>query len=1024
MDETIGILRSFTEAQDSHRQLLKERREHADEREFLDRAAQFVETTKNLGSITDGPKDREGLQALLDYWVSVLYRAGVDVNTAILADFDLSTQPELADQDCPYVGLAKFTASEAQHFHGRKHVVEQLLARLRRDQVVVIVGRPGSGVSSIVAAGLIPEIKSGSLAEMDEFQVLPITWPGTAPVAALPEQVTRGGGVEAGGDDKQAGIDHPLLLVIDNLDEIYALCTSAELRLEFMHLLERFITAPGSRNRLVLLCSVALSDSIADETNLATTWLREQFASKSYRVPPMTLGELRAAIVEPARRVGLQFDPGVPEDLVNDVFGEPAALPLLQFSLSRLWKYRTRNRISRETYTKLGGGRRALGMAAEEIWTSLDPNAQEVCRHILTRLVQLDGSGPGVETGEQSDGMYWAGNVRSQRLSVEALQSDCPHPGVFNEVLERLLQEGLLKAVAAHGGADYSVEIAHEALFQWQRYGNWLDQGRHELRNARWLEDQARKYEAYGQLLNDRTLAHAQFCRDQVGARQLSAGVAELITTSEAAIEDQARAAKRRNRWLWLFIGTLATLLAATLHQKKAVEESIAAAGRGVDNLSARLAYVQNIAVDARRALEKANVVLADTQLATIEQASAEMIVDIKEFSDEFLNRNFSSIAPPPESKTLLVASISSDTGDALWEPAFWGMASANTGSRSELALATGNGKVLVLKLNGTDGKSAGEWLRVIPPTDTTSGRQEATGINSAIVNDVAYDAQGNYLAAGGTYGKISVWDRRQTGAKPRWFCSIPNKEIGRVYSIKMGSVGGRIKVAAGLDTDVAAVWDLERDCIPGAARQPEQQFPTGGDVYAIDLHPVRPFLATGGADQVARVWALEGDCPTGLGVPGNPLCIELSGHKGAIFSVHFDPVKCSKPIARGEDSPCRLLTSSADRTLRVWSTQSGEQVATRTRPRAQQLGMARFSPDGRWVAVASEAGAVFFWSTESLSDLDDPVFTADNLSGPVFGLTFDNSCGSDCEFRLYAGSFGGRITRIELPGQTRIAKD
>jgi WD40 repeat protein len=85
---------------------------------------------------------------------------------------------------------------------------------------------------------------------------------------------------------------------------------------------------------------------------------------------------------------------------------------------------------------------------------------------------------------------------------------------------------------------------------------------------------------------------------------------------------------------------------------------------------------------------------------------------------------------------------------------------------------------------------------------------------------------------------------------------------------------------------------------------------------------------------------------------------------------------------------------------------------------------MARFSPDSRWVAVASEAGAVFFWNTESLSDLDDPIFTVDNLSGPVFGLTFEDSCGSDCEFRLYAGSFGGRITRIELPGQARIATD
>ena len=43
--------------------------------------------------------------------------------------------------------------------------------------------------------------------------------------------------------------------------------------------------------------------------------------------------ELRQAIEEPARKMRLRFDPGVVDRLTNDVQGDPAAGPLLQFSL-------------------------------------------------------------------------------------------------------------------------------------------------------------------------------------------------------------------------------------------------------------------------------------------------------------------------------------------------------------------------------------------------------------------------------------------------------------------------------------------------------------------------------------------------------------------------------------------------------------------------------------------------------------------------------------------------------------------
>jgi hypothetical protein len=56
-----------------------------------------------------------------------------------------------------------------------------------------------------------------------------------------------------------------------------------------------------------------------------------------YQMVPMGSEELRAAVEKPAAAVNLHFQMGIVEDLVNNVKGEPTALPLLQFTLKRLY---------------------------------------------------------------------------------------------------------------------------------------------------------------------------------------------------------------------------------------------------------------------------------------------------------------------------------------------------------------------------------------------------------------------------------------------------------------------------------------------------------------------------------------------------------------------------------------------------------------------------------------------------------------------------------------------------------------
>ncbi|MEH1904539.1 MAG: hypothetical protein V7L04_24820 [Nostoc sp.] len=76
---------------------------------------------------------------------------------------------------CPYEGLystqlqavIKAANKERRFFFGRKQVVRKILAKLAQNPFVPIIGASGSGKSSVVQAGLVPELDNSG------WQILP-----------------------------------------------------------------------------------------------------------------------------------------------------------------------------------------------------------------------------------------------------------------------------------------------------------------------------------------------------------------------------------------------------------------------------------------------------------------------------------------------------------------------------------------------------------------------------------------------------------------------------------------------------------------------------------------------------------------------------------------------------------------------------------------------------------------------------------------------------------------------------------
>ena len=332
-------------------------------------------------------------------------------------------------QPCPYKGLARYDAADADLFVGRERLVEELVARLVDERFLVVVGPSGAGKSSLVRAGLVPALAGGALPGSDAWPVV-VMVPGTEPLEAL----------------EAALADRPGVLVVDQAEE-------ALLADDGAHLIpfgDRLLDAVGDEIRVVLVLRADFFGLLAGHSVLA-----RRAGPATVLVGPPDERELRRIITEPAARVGLRVEPALVDLVVAEVRDRPGALPVLSTALVRTWEHRDGDTLSVASYRAGGGVEAALQRVGEEAWAAFDDNAQRAaCRRLLLRLA-LNENGS------------W---VRRWAKRADLVRPDDPAAAA---ALAVLTDRRLVVARADDVG------IAHEALLTgWPRLHDWLEDGR------------------------------------------------------------------------------------------------------------------------------------------------------------------------------------------------------------------------------------------------------------------------------------------------------------------------------------------------------------------------------------------------------------------------------------------------------------------------------------------------------------------------------------------------------------------
>ncbi|HNN95041.1 MAG TPA: CHAT domain-containing protein, partial [Pseudomonadota bacterium] len=483
----------------------------------------------------------------------------------------------------PYKGLASFGVSDQRFFHGREAVTQSLRQRFGALsqtpdalRLLAVLGPSGSGKSSVARAGLLASLLRAPWPGPPPIR-LAVLRPGERPIDSLAKSLLPLRAADAQNDlttllrDPSAeGLSRvasslpeiqtsPLVVFVDQFEELYTLCKDDAERDAFVGLLMHAAQDPSRQVAVVL----TLRTDFFGETQQRHPELNRVIGAQHELVTAMSPAELAVAIAKPAEQVGRPMDEAIVELLLSEVRGKAGALPLLAFALSRIWEGMERGEEPSATLQQIGGVGGALAGEAQKIYQSLSVSEQATARRALSRMVRL---------GE--------GTKDTRRLApISELCGRGETEASVLSVLRQFATENVRLVTLSGEGNETGAEFTHEALFEhWAELRTWINQSRSDrglldraLTAARlWIKDgrpsgrlwrspdldllreyQRRKPEDFGPLAEE-FLAAAERRRKTEWALRLGAVVAVvsalLIAAGVYLVKQQELTQKERQR--------------------------------------------------------------------------------------------------------------------------------------------------------------------------------------------------------------------------------------------------------------------------------------------------------------------------------------------------------------------------------------------------------------------------------------------------------------------------------------------
>lgn len=894
--------------------------------------------------------------------------ADADLALAVPAETLQAVCTEFALGDlCPYQGLQPFAPAAAEFYFGREPEVAALLDHVRAGtRLVTVLGPSGSGKSSLLRAGLLARLNAEHGLDDHPAMLLQLD---ADPFAGLAAAGLSG----ADGDlttAVSAWLDtHPtaarLILALDQFEALFTLA-APDVRARFVAELDRLLAGPLPVSVILTL----RNDFYPYLDSQARPLLQRLEAERGIVNVSAHLDrdQLRAIVVRPAEAVGLQFDPGLVDAILDDVVdtgrgqtrGRTAVLPLLEFALTQLWEARVDGLLTSRAYREqIGGVSGSLNRWANQALHDLQQRGHDpehLPRRLFTDLVFLGDDAAGTLTGRRPRTLGELCRTADDTVAVR-------------EIVHVLTDRRLLTTgdPAAGDRTLATVTIIHDALiWEWGRLQRWLDEDREFLLWRQRLQARLRDWQQLefdaGGLLHGSFLAEALRWTSTQPGDALTAAERDFIMASQAYRSRQEAQARRRRSVVLAGVIVVALLMSLLawfgLDRSSRLDDSLSAVNARSTALAQSVTDEARQAATAESASTRAVAAAAEAQrseaTAVAQRATAEaQRAEIERLNLASIAQSLASqaslqqIQTSQDERAALLArqaylfslrtdvrmddQLSAALRATLNKPTFSNVLPAGQGSVRALAFDPAGGRLASL---GADG-SIRLWDLAAQPVALPAPGTDLPGKPEALT----FSPDGSLFAVGlGATAEsyLSLWNSDDP-TEP--FALVAN-EADVLNDLAFASDGRSIAVATGAllgNYGEVTIWDANQP----AAAAVQTLVAEGSDVLSIAYSPDGRWLAAGAERGWLWLWDLTLPDAT-------PQRFEVEDY--LLSNVAFGP-----------DGDL-LAAGGSDGNVWLWNTADWDAAPQQLETQATAVSVLAFSPDGRWLASAGD-NTVRLWS-------------------------------------------------------------
>lgn len=929
----------------------------------------------------------------------------------IQSSIEAVTQRKL-NKNSPYQGLKRFNFKDRDRFFGRDKLIARLFEAVNRSNLSLVLGASGSGKSSVVRAGLIPELKKSLESQIFyDFIFTPNQDPFDSLYRCLLSEekdynfskLESEIALEAKADTLTKVIstlkkkDERWLIFVDQFEQLFTSDQNSEKCKNFIAGIVKVANSSDSSVKIVVAMRADFLEQLSYYPELAAIANENNI----HIVTEMYPDELRQAIEQPAARHGVVFEAELVEQIIKEVEGQKGFLPLLQYTLNLLWHSECetigadgrlnieKRTLTKKSYKELEGVRGALQKHINDIYKNINEDEKTATKQIFLRLVNI------VET-----------DSGSKTVSRQAYQHEFVGESV-KKTLKKFIDENLLVSSSESLSTELlisnastlkqsaTVEIAHEVLLlSWDVLKGWIEQEKEAIILRNWLAGEARRWQKIwlenGSKANDELLKGSRLDQvvefrskdafENVGGLQeqenqfIDASVA-LRNRQEKEKQEIEHRIKLGQRIIAGVIGSAVCAVLGfsvfALWQRQQVEIN------AFTQFAEQLLLIKPKQLDglieslrATKKLKKAFFPASDSKMrvvTTLRQA----VYDVRELNrlekhkDDVTSVSFSpdgQIITSSYDKTIklwskegrLLKEFKEEHRGIIWSASF-------SPNGRIIASASADGTV---KLWQTDG-SLNSFI-------TLNG-------HSAAVRALKFSPDGEIIASSGEDKTIKFW-RSKDGkllntiqAKQGWVISMSFRPDGKT-------------LATGGGNSTVKFWRSENGTFKNIKPQPLSTLKAHGEggVWSLDFSHDGKMLATGGRDGTIKLWRKEeknsttppifaSDWIRGLNFTLDQNTLDEiceNGVKRSKNSVEFSCLKKSIDFVRGVRFSLNekiIAGATSDKQVLLWSwDKPGTTFESFNGHENGVWGVSfSFNPDDKIIASASADNTVKLWNEE-----------------------------------------------------------